>query len=236
MVHPVIENFYTRFSFHSSISKSFDRPKPKPTPIVSESNISLSSMEGLRQHYCAEGLTDQLVDLLESSRTLGTLHHYKTGWWKECSRCLWKKIDPVSAGVNCVLEFLSNLFSEILEQRTINGYRSAISAYHEKGEGVTIGQHPQVCQLLLGVFNKRPAQPKYTVIWDIFRGIDYIGTLGSSEHLSPKIINLKLTTVLVILWSNRALELTYLDIRHIVFKEKSVIFYFSKLTKAWEKK
>ena len=98
-----------------------------------------------------------------------------------------------------MLEFLSNLFSEILEQRTINGYRSAISAYHEKGEGVTIGQHPQVCQLLLGVFNKRPAQPKYTVIWDIFRGIDYIGTLGSSEHLSPKIINLKLTTVLVIL-------------------------------------
>ena len=99
-----------------------------------------------------------------------------------------------------MLECLSNLlFSEILEHRTINGYRSAISAYHEKGERVTIGQHPQICQLLLGVFNKRPAQPKYTVIWDIFREIDYIGTLCSSEHLSPKTINLKLTTFLVIL-------------------------------------
>ena len=171
MVHPVNENVYTRFNFHFSISKSFDRPKPKPAPIVLESNISLSSMEGLRQQYSAEGLSDQIVDLLESSPRLETLHHYKTGWRKECCWCLSRKIDPVSAGVNCVLEFLSNLFSEGLEHRNISRYKSAISAYHEKVEGVPIKQHPQVFQLLLGVFNKRPTQPKYTVICDIFRGL-----------------------------------------------------------------
>ena len=70
-----------------------------------------------------------------------------------------------------MLEFLSNLFSEGLEHKNINGYRSAISAYHEKAEGVPVKQHPQVFQLLLGVFNKRPTQPKYTVICDIFRGL-----------------------------------------------------------------
>ena len=70
-----------------------------------------------------------------------------------------------------MLKFISNLFSEGLEHRTINGYRSAISAYHEKAEGVPIGQHPQVFQLWLGLFNKRPTQPKYTVTWDIFRGL-----------------------------------------------------------------
>ena len=66
MVHPVIENVYTRSNFHSPIPKSFDRPKPKPTPIVSESNISLSSMEGFQQQYSAESLSDQTIDLLES--------------------------------------------------------------------------------------------------------------------------------------------------------------------------
>ena len=152
MVHPVIENIYTRFNFHSPISKSFDRPKPKPTPIVLEPNISLSSMGGLRQQYSAEGLSDQTTDLPESSRRPGTLHHCKTGW------CLLRKIDPVSADLNCVLEFLSNLFSEGLEYRTINGYRSAISAYHEKAEGIPIGQYPKVCH------SQRPPQPKYTVI------------------------------------------------------------------------
>ena len=49
MAHPVIENVYTRSNFHSPISKSFDRSKPNPTPIVTESNVSLSGMEGLRQ-------------------------------------------------------------------------------------------------------------------------------------------------------------------------------------------
>ena len=53
--------------------------------------------------------------------------------------------------------------------------------------------------------------------------------------MSTKIIILKLTTLLAILSSNRASELTYLDIKNIVFKEKSVIFHFSKLTKTWKK-
>ena len=39
MVHSVIENVYTRSNFHSPISKSFDRPKPKSTHVVPESNI-----------------------------------------------------------------------------------------------------------------------------------------------------------------------------------------------------
>ena len=147
----------------------------------------------------------------------------------------FKKIDPVSAGVNCVLEFLSNLFSEGLEHRTINGYRSAISGYHEKAKGIPIGQHPKVCQLLSGVFHKRPPQPKYTVIWDISKVIDHISTLGDSENLSTKIITLKLTTLLAILSANSASELTYLDIRHIAFKEDSIVFHFSKLTKTWRK-
>ena len=134
-----------------------------------------------------------------------------------------------------MLEFLSNLVSEGLQYRTINGYRSTMSAYHEEVKGIPIGQHPKVCQLLSGVFNKRPPQPKYPIIWDISKVIDYISTLSNNENLSTKIITLKLTTLLAILSSNRASELTYLDIRHIVFKENSVVFHFSKLTKTWRK-
>ena len=133
-----------------------------------------------------------------------------------------------------MLEFLSNLFSEGLEYRTINGYRSAISAYIEKAKGIPIRQHPKVCQLLSGVFNKRPPQPKYTVIWDISNVIDYISTLGNSDNCT-KIIASKLTTLLAILSSNRVSGLTYLDIRHILFKENSIVFHFSKLTKTWRK-
>ena len=93
-IHPVIENAYTRSNFHSPISKSFNRPKPKLTLIVSELNTSLSSMEGVWQQYSAEGLSDQTIDFLESSWRLGILLHYKTGWRKWCSWCLSKKLIP----------------------------------------------------------------------------------------------------------------------------------------------
>ena len=63
-----------------------------------------------------------------------------------------------------MLEFLSNLFSEGLEYRTINGYKSAISASHEKADKFSIDQQRKVSQLLSGVFNKRHPQLKYTVI------------------------------------------------------------------------
>ena len=53
-------------------------------------------------------------------------------------------------------------------------YRSAMSGHHEKVEGIPIRQHPKVCQLLSGVFNKRPPQSKYTVKWNISKVIDYI--------------------------------------------------------------
>ena len=43
----------------------------------------------------------------------------------------------------------------------------AISAFHEKTEGIPIGQHLKTCQPLSGVLNKRPPQPKYTVVRDI---------------------------------------------------------------------
>ena len=82
MEHHATESVYTRFNFHCPISRHFHRPKLEATPIVSESNISLSSIEGLPQQYFAEGLSDQKIDFLESNRRSNTLHHYKTGWQK----------------------------------------------------------------------------------------------------------------------------------------------------------
>ena len=43
MVHPFIENVYTRSNFHYSIFKSFDRPKPEPTPSVSDQTLPLAA-------------------------------------------------------------------------------------------------------------------------------------------------------------------------------------------------
>ena len=55
------------FISKSLISKTFDRPEPEPTLVVSESSIYLCSIQGLWQQFSAEGLSDQTIDFLGSS-------------------------------------------------------------------------------------------------------------------------------------------------------------------------
>ena len=66
-----------------------------------------------------------------------------------------------------IIEFLTDLFEKGLEYRTINVYRSAISAYHHPIDGTPVGQIQEVCTLLSGIDNLRPPTPKYNVIWEV---------------------------------------------------------------------
>ena len=44
-------------------------------------------------------------------------------------------------------------------------YKSAISAYQNPIEGISVGKHPQVFDLLTGIFNKNSPQPKFSFMW-----------------------------------------------------------------------
>ena len=72
-----------------------------------------------------------------------------------------------------VLDFLACLHEEEYDYRTINCYRSAISGFHEKIEGLTVGKHPGVCTLT-GVFNFRPPQLRYLFTWDVQMLLEFI--------------------------------------------------------------
>ena len=56
------------------------------------------------------------------------------------------------------MNHLSFLFDAGLDYRTTGCHSSAISAYHEYNDEKPVGQHPKVCVLLKGVFNKRRPQ------------------------------------------------------------------------------
>ena len=74
------------------------------------------------------------------------------------------KADPISNKLSFVLDFLADLFHAGLEYSTINTHRSSISAFHDLIERFTVGKHPKVCNLMTGVFNKRPPKPKYCFV------------------------------------------------------------------------
>ena len=84
------------------------------------------------------------------------------------------------------------MFKEGFAYRTLNSYRSAISAFHEKIDTVKVGEHPEVCSLMSGIFNKRSPQPKYTFIWDVQVVVDFIDKdWPVNQKLSDKQLSLK---------------------------------------------
>ena len=118
----------------------------------------------------------------------------------------------------------------------MNGYRSAISAFHEYVEGKPVGKHPQVCALLSGVFNERPPQPRYVFIWDVQVVLNFIkSNWPVSSNLSDKNLTLKLTTLLALTSSSRASAIHHLNINFMITTEKFVQFTFHKLHKSWRR-
>ena len=128
------------------------------------------------------------------------------------------------------------MFEKGYEYSTICSHRSAISAFHEKVEGFTVADHPQVSSLISGVFVKRPPQPKYNFIWDVEKVIDYIReNLCDNSVLSDKLLTLKLTILLALTSASRTLGLQHLGISCMASSDQTVVFKYNKLYKGWRR-
>jgi hypothetical protein len=67
--------------------------------------------------------------------------------------------------VSSVLEFLKDQFHEGKAYRTLNVYRSALSSILLEVDANRVGSHPLVTQLLKGISQLRPLEPKYSFTW-----------------------------------------------------------------------
>ena len=66
---------------------------------------------------------------------------YSSAWRQWNSWCIGRQIDPTTAPVNEILEFLCNQFESGKQYRTINSIRSAISMTHEEVDGSRVGSN-----------------------------------------------------------------------------------------------
>jgi len=146
---------------------SFEGPKWSYTPTSSGEVAKVSGLECFRQSLVAEGISKRASELIGNCRRQGTISSYESTWGKWASWCSNQQIDPIHCPLNYILDYLAHLYESGYAYRTINSYRSTISAYHVEIDNVKVGSHPKVCDLLSGVFNNRPPQPRYTFIWDV---------------------------------------------------------------------
>ena len=72
-----------------------------------------------------------------------------------------------SPSLSQVFSFLTMLYEKNLKYRTINIFRSALSSTLLPVDGIVVGQHPLVCQLMKAIFNLRPPIKKFVLSWSI---------------------------------------------------------------------
>jgi hypothetical protein len=68
--------------------------------------------------------------------------------------------------VSQVLEFLAELFHSGLHYSAINTARSALSTFISI-DNKPSGSHPLIIRFMKGVFEMRPAMPRYQITWDV---------------------------------------------------------------------
>ena len=145
------------------------------------------------------------------------------------------QIDPVSAPLSGILNYLSTLFEKGLQCRTINSHRSAISAYHDHVDGKPVGKHLRVCPLLTGVFNQRPPQPRYTFVWDVEIVLVYLKTnMSDNSQKSDQDLTHELTDLMALSSASKASSLQHLNIKFMTRNDTSYKFIFINCTRVGE--
>ena len=130
-------------------------------------STGVSGMVRIRESFESREISLEASALLLASWRPKTQSNYDSLFSKWSRWCSHRNINPVEGPVEDVANFLADLFKEGYLYRSLNPYRSAISALHSKVDGYLVGQHPLITRFLKGVFNERPPVAKYSAFWEV---------------------------------------------------------------------
>ena len=229
MVSAVVEDVGEDANTSAQHPRPSSQPRTVPTSIGDRGEDVSSRLAHLRQGFAVQGFSDRVTSLLLQSWREHTHSAYNSAWKKWCSWCLTKQINPFSAPIAAVLEFLTDNFDLGLQYRTVNTLRSAISTTHATIDNHTVGTHPLVVRLLKGMFNTRPPVPRYNGAWDVTPVVQSLRR--SSEGLTTLQLSKKVVTLLALSNADRCSDLAALDRDYMRWTASGVQFTVVQITK-----
>lgn len=138
------------------------------------SGHTTSGMAHIRESLRHRELSKEATELFMASWRKKSQSNYNSLLLKWECWCTKRDRDPIIGPIDDIANFLAELYQEGYAYRSLNSYRSAISAVHEKVDGYPIGQHPLVTRVLKGAFNNRPPQPRYKSTWKVAQVIEWL--------------------------------------------------------------
>ena len=131
-------------------------------------NSRPSRLGVIKQSIRDKKFSQNVADFVSRSRRASTQKVYDAKWTIFSNWCHTKKVNPISAPITDIADFLIFLFSEKKCQiSTIKGYRSTISNTLKFKTGNRIGSNPVLSELIRSFELQRPVQRSLTPKWDL---------------------------------------------------------------------
>ena len=92
------------------------------------------------------------------------------------------------------IEFLTEYFKTGVGYSLVNSARLALPSVIKPVSNVAFGKSPLLCRLLKGVFNIRPALPRYVTTWDVTKVFTFIKSKPSLTNYDLKTLYHRLAT------------------------------------------
>ena len=177
--------------------------------------VQISSVENLRAGNAQGQLSERANFLRENSIRSGSRKDYDAKYTKYSAWCNERNLNPSTCSVESILEFLASLELQQYAYSTICGYRSMISKYHDPIDGIRVGCHPKVTELLKGVFNINPPLKNLCPAWDVEIVLNYLRKepFVPVETCSVKFLTLKTCMLLALTSARRADDIAKLSKR-----------------------
>ena len=188
---------------------------------------SWASIRGPGSDSILSGRARALADMARSS---GTNKAYDLGWRKFTRWCNGQQVEPFL----CSLELVANFSAEqqeLVSFSTLAGYRTAISHFHCKVDGTSVGKHSLVNEVVRGAFRDNPPVPKCTNTWDDNQMLSYLQELGPNAGITQKVLTLKLAMLLALVCRARGHELRAINPQALSWYEDKVVYHILEMTK-----
>jgi len=223
MVSTSVEDGLRRSNVASLPFRSFDVSSRGAQSTLQQSNFPASRLESVRHRFGEQGFSNEVVELLLAGIRDNTKSAYQSSWVSWSDWCNRHSLNPMLSELKNFLSYLTFLYSDGKAYSTVNVHRSMLSVTLDPIDGHPIGSHPLVIQLLKGVYNSNPPQPKYKELWDADVVLNHLSNLNNAKlEVGP--LGRKLATLLALSTLSRTCELASISLKSISFSPNAVSF------------
>ena len=179
----------------------------------------------------SKSLSRDALEILSASWRVGTEKRYNSHVERFVKFCRERYTDPIQATTEMGIEFLTEYFKTGVGYSSVNSARSALSSIIKPVCNVPFGKSPLVCRFLKGVFNIRPALPRYVTTWDVTKVFTFIKSKPTLTNCDLKTLSHRLAILLCLTTGQRDQTIKCLNLDCIKISSDKVVLFVPETLK-----